>query len=168
MPTQFDGPIPPQSVRAKFFVSKVEFYSPTSRYFVLKPVYSENPEHENKSFWEATPSGELSMNIQNPRASEFFHIGEEYYVDFHAALAAPYAASQILPPSLAVDRFGKCDACGGEKAEIRGRTPQDGTRVVCPTCLAEKLNDIALTGHATPQMTTSGGASTFGPVSSQG
>jgi hypothetical protein len=70
------------SVRAKFIVTKVEFYSASSRRIVMKPVYSEDPNHENKQFWDATPSGELTMVIQNPRAAEFFTPGQEYYIDF--------------------------------------------------------------------------------------
>jgi len=48
----------------------------------LNPVYSDNPEHENKKFWDSMPSGRIEMDIANPLAAEFFKLGEEYYIDF--------------------------------------------------------------------------------------
>src|SRR2546423_3534358 len=48
----------------------------------LGAVYSNDPESENRSFANATPSGELSMNIDAGRpAAEAFELGCEYYVD---------------------------------------------------------------------------------------
>lgn len=70
------------SVRAKFFVKKVEYYAENSRQVVLAAVYSQDPNHENKMFWDATPSGEITMVINNPRAGAFFQPGQEYYIDF--------------------------------------------------------------------------------------
>lgn len=40
-----------------------------------------------------------------------------------------------------------CGICGGEMVEIRGRYPEnhlrrDRTRIVCPTCLAERMDQI--------------------------
>ena len=35
-----------------------------------------------------------------------------------------------------------CDMCGGKLATIRGRHPGDVDREVCPTCLAETLDNI--------------------------
>lgn len=70
------------SVRAKFFVKKVEVYLESSRLIVMSPVYSQDPNHENKSFWDATPSGELQMTINNSKAARFFEPGQEYYIDF--------------------------------------------------------------------------------------
>ena len=51
----------------------------------LRAVYSDDPEHENKKFWDATPSGELEMHITNNDAAEFFELGAEYYLDFTRA-----------------------------------------------------------------------------------
>jgi hypothetical protein len=82
MPTRETEDLGLVSVRAKFIVSKVEFYNPNSRRIDLKPVYSEDPNHENKQFWDATPSGEMWMIVNNPRAAEFFEPGREYYIDF--------------------------------------------------------------------------------------
>jgi hypothetical protein len=35
-----------------------------------------------------------------------------------------------------------CAVCGGKTVSIRGRHPQDDAREVCPTCLAETLDDL--------------------------
>jgi len=49
----------------------------------LNPVYQPNDKtHENQKFWEATPQGQLWMQINNPAAFEFFKAGEEVYVTF--------------------------------------------------------------------------------------
>jgi hypothetical protein len=44
-----------------------------------------DPSPENKSFWEATPSGEMTMTITNPAAAKQFVVGKTYYVDFAEA-----------------------------------------------------------------------------------
>jgi len=35
-----------------------------------------------------------------------------------------------------------CDICGGKMVYIRGRHPGMDNRIVCPTCMAETLDDI--------------------------
>ncbi len=35
-----------------------------------------------------------------------------------------------------------CGICGGQMVNIRGRYPQDEKREVCPTCLAERMDQI--------------------------
>lgn len=35
-----------------------------------------------------------------------------------------------------------CNVCTGELVKIRGRSPSDEKRIVCPTCLADILYDI--------------------------
>ena len=40
---------------------------------------------ENKAFWNATPSGQLSMFITNPDATRHFEAGKSYYIDFTPA-----------------------------------------------------------------------------------
>ena len=35
-----------------------------------------------------------------------------------------------------------CDICGGRMVYIRGRYPGMDNRIVCPTCMAETLDDI--------------------------
>ncbi|HEX9711444.1 MAG TPA: hypothetical protein VGB52_02695 [Actinomycetota bacterium] len=47
----------------------------------LHPVYSTDPESENKAFWDSTPSGHLQLTISNKPAAEIFVEGQEYYLD---------------------------------------------------------------------------------------
>lgn len=70
-------------MRAKFSVRQITKYDHLTQTDVkLSPVYSDDPESENKKFWDATPSGELTMRINNPAAADFFELGREYYLDF--------------------------------------------------------------------------------------
>jgi hypothetical protein len=84
-------------VRAKFFVRAVELFSspPGSGCVKLAPVYkyqqgiSGNACEENRKFWEATPSGEISLSITNPEGFkpfvEAFQRNKPFYVDFTEA-----------------------------------------------------------------------------------
>lgn len=70
-------------VRAKF---KVETKDPGEQGRVtLRPVYSSDPNHENKSFWDATPGGNIELYITNPAGFRQLELGKEYYVDFSPA-----------------------------------------------------------------------------------
>lgn len=35
-----------------------------------------------------------------------------------------------------------CSICGGKMVYIRGRHPGNVKRIVCPTCLAERMDDV--------------------------
>lgn len=77
------------TVRAKFLVTKVECTSVTidkvpqeMRTIVLNPVYSQDPNSENRQFWKYSPSGEIRLGTVNQSAWEQFVLNEEYYVDF--------------------------------------------------------------------------------------
>lgn len=48
----------------------------------MTPVYDPDPEHENRKFWEATPSGQIDLAIVNADAASEFELDEEYYVYF--------------------------------------------------------------------------------------
>jgi hypothetical protein len=78
-------------VRAKFKVDAIENtkYGKTGKVLTtikMTPVYpGENPTHENKKFWDASPSGELRLGTVNAKAVEYFELGEEYYIDFTKA-----------------------------------------------------------------------------------
>ncbi len=78
-------------VRAKFYVSTLEpWYNSNIKgasggTVKLRPVYSSDPNHENKAFWDATPDGEITMRINNPAAFRVFMetaLSSEFYVDF--------------------------------------------------------------------------------------
>lgn len=47
-------------------------------------VYSNDPEHENKVFWDATPNISFEMTVRN-EAAQLFEPGIEYYMDFTPA-----------------------------------------------------------------------------------
>ena len=85
------------SVRAKFRITTL---SPSSisdkgttgtvKLSPVMPKYNSETrsyeESENKTFWDATPSGEITMHINNPAGFAFFaeRMGQEFYVDFTA------------------------------------------------------------------------------------
>lgn len=77
-------------VRAKFYVSEITRYGSQGKKqenggtVKLRPVYSDDPKHENKAFWNATPSGEITMGIKSDALKDF-ELGQEYYVDFTIA-----------------------------------------------------------------------------------
>lgn len=90
-------------VRAKFVVDSIEashsrrMIDPNGGYGAdnmhdvevrtvkLRPVYSDDPGHENHTFWEATPSGVIELGVINPEAWQVFELGKEFYVDFAPA-----------------------------------------------------------------------------------
>jgi hypothetical protein len=52
----------------------------------MSPVYANgDPKHENSKFWNATPSGQFTMNVVNLEAAELFQPGKEYYIDISPA-----------------------------------------------------------------------------------
>ncbi len=51
----------------------------------FNPVYSSDPAHENKKFWDATPSGKIELGMVNQKAVDQFELGKEYYVTFQEA-----------------------------------------------------------------------------------
>lgn len=40
---------------------------------------------DNQKFWEASPSGELTLWVKNQAAVDQFESGKEYYIDFTPA-----------------------------------------------------------------------------------
>jgi hypothetical protein len=51
----------------------------------FSPVTATSP--ENKAFWEATPSGKITLSVINESAAQAFldHLGKEWFVDFSPA-----------------------------------------------------------------------------------
>lgn len=70
------------TVRAKFKCNEIRISEGKFRSFKFGPVYSNEPDSENKSFWDATPQGSLELGITNDKAWPMFEIGKEYYLDF--------------------------------------------------------------------------------------
>jgi hypothetical protein len=71
------------TVRAKFVVSSITKTAYPGTTIKLTPQY-EASIPEDVRFSKATPSGELTMFIDNPRAEEFFVMGQAYYLDITA------------------------------------------------------------------------------------
>ena len=49
----------------------------------LEAVCSEDENHPNKQFWDATPSGTLDMFINMRKAANSFMVGKEYELTFN-------------------------------------------------------------------------------------
>src|SRR5690242_7481140 len=61
----------------------------TKKTIKMSPVYSSDPNSENKKFWDASPGGTFELNIVNPAAVEQFVIGKEYYFDISPVPETP-------------------------------------------------------------------------------
>ena len=71
------------TVRAKFKLNeKTERSYVNGTTLKFGAVYSQDPNHENKRFWDATPVANLEMTIKNEAAAQYFELGKEYYLDF--------------------------------------------------------------------------------------
>jgi hypothetical protein len=70
------------AVRAKFTVQSVtHFQYGGSVKVVLAPQY-DTTIPEDQRFAKATPSGELTMHVDNPAAAEQLKPGRAFYLDF--------------------------------------------------------------------------------------
>lgn len=79
-------------VRAKFKCMKIEKQDvgydgnvKEMQTVTLSPMYSTDPESENKKFWDATPQGQVQLGCINLEAAKFFELGKYYYLDFSEA-----------------------------------------------------------------------------------
>lgn len=73
------------SVRAKFKVQEITEHAygdKTMKTIKLQPVYSTVEGSENKTFWDASPNGEIRLGTINMDAAAQFALGGEYYVTF--------------------------------------------------------------------------------------
>jgi hypothetical protein len=69
-------------VRAKFTVPEIRQHAGcVATTIVLRPQYDQTI-GEDKRFAKATPSGEVTMYVDNPPAQAFFELGKAYYLDF--------------------------------------------------------------------------------------
>jgi hypothetical protein len=72
-------------VRAKFNVESVKHFATVTIEVTLRavgPKTGETLNPENVSFSRYTPSGTLTMMIDNPSLAGFFKPGKSYYLDF--------------------------------------------------------------------------------------
>lgn len=75
-------------VRAKFRLSQITTNAGTpGQNFVFNAVTADGVP-ENERFHKYTPSGQLTMYVDNPPAQEFFQLGKDYYLDFSEEVAA--------------------------------------------------------------------------------
>ncbi|MEH2224401.1 hypothetical protein [Nostoc sp.] len=73
-------------IRAKFTCQQNTLNHETqTATVILTPVTTNPPNEENLTFWQATPAGNITLQITNPAASAQFSVGTSYYVDFTAA-----------------------------------------------------------------------------------
>lgn len=75
------------AVRAKFTVSSItqtHYGQPQARTVKLTPEYDTSIP-EDQRFSDATPSGEFTMYINNPRALEELALGKKFYIDLTEA-----------------------------------------------------------------------------------
>lgn len=73
------------SVRGKFRLVEVAEldWNDTARKLTFQAVCNDTP--ENKRFHKYTPTGQISMVVDNPEAMKNFQLRKEYYVDFTEA-----------------------------------------------------------------------------------
>lgn len=75
------------TTRCKFKCDSVTILQPNNgkspRNVVLLPVYSNDPNSENKKFWDYTPSGKLEFTYINDAVK--FEPGKEYVIDISEA-----------------------------------------------------------------------------------
>lgn len=71
-------------MRAKFRVNSYTQYTGSGRKFDLTAV-TDDGTPENQRYNTATPSGSLSIQIDNPAVVDFLEVGKSYYLDFTAA-----------------------------------------------------------------------------------
>ena len=55
---------------------------PMAQIVKMNPSYASHPDDPNHAFWKATPTGNLEMTINNPKAFDFFKPGKSYYLTF--------------------------------------------------------------------------------------
>lgn len=70
----------------------------------------------------------------------------------HAAIGEGIEPSYCGYPECTCHKFKLqilhgCNVCGGDLVQIRARSPHGEKRIVCPTCLQEKLDEIESTIH---------------------
>ena len=76
-----------KTVRCKFQVQEVARTLYDGAKLTARPVYSQDPNSENKAFWDATPSGELDLSCVKEDAIAHLQPGDEIYIDITKAPA---------------------------------------------------------------------------------
>lgn len=79
-------------VRGKFRVTKIAETLWGQKEVTLSPEYDTSIE-EDRRYAKATPSGTITMMIDNPPAVDYLKLGEFFYVDFTAVPKKENAAA---------------------------------------------------------------------------
>lgn len=82
-------------VRAKFKVVARSVVNDTDFTIQLAPVVGGS--EENDSFYNYTPGGSITLATINAAAADEFQAGDEFYVDFTKAAAAPAPVVEEAP-----------------------------------------------------------------------
>lgn len=73
------------SVRCKMIVvSKTTYQGALGVGVKLQAVWGDDSP-ENKAFFDATPSGEITVHVRKAEVGDSFELGKTYYVDFTPA-----------------------------------------------------------------------------------
>jgi len=74
------------SVRGKFRLSEITHldYNDSAKRLTFNAVCNDGTE-ENAKFHKYTPTGQISMTVDNPEAMKQFELRKEYFVDFSPA-----------------------------------------------------------------------------------
>jgi hypothetical protein len=84
------------------------------------------------------------LPVEEETAVGAFHYTVENILDVIRPDAPCYGFFKTLESmSKRVAPKSKCGICGGLQVLVRGRYPGDSKREVCPTCLAERLDQIS-------------------------
>lgn len=73
-----------KTVRCKFQVQEIAKTTYGAK-LTASPVYSSDPNSENKAFWDATPSGSMEFGCVRAEAIAHLEPGDEIYVDITKA-----------------------------------------------------------------------------------
>jgi hypothetical protein len=73
------------TIRAKFTLHSITQHAGGSNKTFKFFTVSNNETPENERFTKYTPSGELTLMVDNPPAEEQLKLGESYYLDFSPA-----------------------------------------------------------------------------------
>lgn len=75
-----------QAIRAKFKLTGIlnQSWNLNQKEYRFDAQY-DTTIPEDQRFSQATPSGTMRMQVNNPAANEFFKLGEDYYLDFTPA-----------------------------------------------------------------------------------
>lgn len=94
------------SVKAKFKVESVTDFGPSMGKQVRLRAVSDDGIPENQRYHKYTPSGEITLSIDNPSAADQFIPGKAFYVDFTSAdqpVALPAAGLGNHPVSIPLE-----------------------------------------------------------------